>query len=158
MSWETNQIGILDSYKQKTPSFLNGNDSPILDLKFSPLKPNILASSNSNNKILFWNLEKNLFKNIINKSPFNSYKKHNNQVNFINFNPIVSDLISSSTKNGQIHIWSIEERNTFIEYLTDSPTTVSWNQNGNLIGATTKNKNINIFDPRNKEISLKKFK
>ena len=37
----------------------------------------------------------------------------------------------------------------------DTPTLVSWNPNGSLIGVTTKKKTMNIFDPRTKKVTLK---
>ena len=151
------QILIVDSSKPQTIqsdlSYLKGNNAHILDLEFSPFNNNLLASGYSDNSILLWNISKEgLTQNTINVN----YDNHKNKANFLNFNPIASDVICSSTIDGEIHIWSVEKRNNFIEFKTDSPTIVSWNPNGNLIGATTKSSNINIFDPRNKYISLNK--
>ena len=147
------QILIVDSSKPQTIhsdfSYLKGNNAYILDLEFSPFNNNLLASGYSDNSILLWNISKDT-QNIINVD----YNNHKNKVNFINFNPIASDVICSSTIDGEIHIWSVEKRNNFIDIKTDSPTLVSWNPNGNLLGVTTKSNNINIFDPRNKYISL----
>ena len=158
ISWITNgTIGLIDSSKSKdfipNFSFFKWNNSNILDLEFSPFYNNILASGYSDNSVLLWNIPKDgLLQNI----KYSIYNKHKNKVNFINFNPIASDVICSSTIDGDIHIWSIEKRDNFIDFKIDSPTIVSWNKNGNLIGATTRNNHINIFDPRNKYISLKK--
>ena len=160
MSWiNKGQIIIVNSLEpkqiQSNSPYLQRNNSEILDLEFSPFNNNILASGNSDNSVLLWNIPKEgITKNITDSNSI--YNKHANKVNFINFNPVASDVICSSTNDGEIHIWSVEKRNNFIEFKTDSPTIVSWNQNGNLIGATTKNNNINIFDPRNKTISFKK--
>ena len=160
MSWKYNgRIVIVDSskpkYIQSDSPYLKGNDSIILDLEFSPFNNNILASGYSDNSVLLWNIPKEgLTKVITNQNTI--YNKHKNKVNFINFNPIASDVICSSTYQGDIHIWSVEKRDNFIKFKTDYPTIVSWNQNGNLIGVYTKNNNINIFDPRNREISLQK--
>ena len=159
MQWKKkDQIIIVDSSKPiqiptKSP-YLKGK-SIILDLEFSPFNNNILASGHSDKSVLLWNIPKEgLTQNITDNNTI--YNKHNKKVNFINFNPIASDVICSSTNEGEIHIWSVEKRDNFIDFKTDSPTMVSWNQNGNLIGATTKNNHINIFDPRNKYVSLKK--
>ena len=146
MPWKKNrQILIVDSSKPKTIqsdlSYLKGNNAHILDLEFSPFNNNLLASGYSDNSILLWNISKDT-QNIINVD----YNNHKNKDNFINFNPIESDVICSSTIDGEIHIWSVEKRNSFIEVITDSPTLVSWNKNGNLIGITTKSNNINIFE------------
>ena len=151
------QILIVDSSKPQSIKsdlfYHKENNSYILDLEFSPFNNNLLASGYSDNSILLWNISKEgLTQNIINVN----YNNHKNKVNFLNFNPIASDVICSSTLDGEIHIWSIEKRNNFIDIKTDSPSLVSWNPNGNLLGVSTKSNNINIFDPRNKYISLKR--
>ena len=149
MSWINNgQIVLFDISNSKNiiknSFYFKLNNSNILDLEFSPFYNNILASGYSDNSVLLWNIQKDgLPQNI----KYSIYNKHKNKVNFLNFNPIASDVICSSTIDGDIHIWSVEKRDNFIEFKTDSPTIVSWNQNGNLIGATTKNNHINIFDP-----------
>ena len=46
-------------------------------------------------------------------------------------------------------MWNVIKGETFCELKTDdTPTLVSWSPNGTLIGATIKNKFINIFDPK----------
>ena len=163
MSWKSKgKIVIVDSSKssqskhifEESP-YLKIKDSKILDLEFSPFNYNILASAHSDNSVLLWNIPKEGLTKIINNQN-TIYNKHKNKVNFINFNPIAADVICSSTINGNIHIWSVEKRDNFIEFKTDWPAIVSWNQNGNLIGVNTKNNNIDIFDPRNRKISLQK--
>ena len=160
MAWkDKGKIVIVNSLNPKyiqpdSPYFLR-NNSNILDLEFSPFNNNILASGYSDKSVLLWKIPKEgLIKNI--KDENTIYNQHINKINYINFNPIASDVICSSTIKGEIHIWSVEKRDNFIEFKSDFPTIVSWNQNGNLIGATTKNNNINIFDPRNKDNILKK--
>ena len=163
MSWKyKGRIFIVDSSNSSQSNqilsngpYLQINDSKILDLEFSPFNNNILASAQSDNSILFWNIPNEGLTKII-SNPNIIYNKHKNKVNFINFNPIAADVICSSTINGNIHIWSLEKRDNFIEFKTDNPTIVSWNQNGNLIGVNSINNNIIIFDPRIKERSLQK--
>ena len=157
---EKGNILIVDSSKPKNIysdlPYLKGNNASILDLEFSPFNNNILASGYSDNSVLLWNIpKKGLTKNIINKQN-TIYNKHKNKVNFINFNPISSDLICSSTFDGDIHIWSVEKKDKYIDFKIDYPTKVSWNQYGNLIGVTTKSNNIHIFDLRYKKILYEK--
>ena len=160
MSWNKNgRIVVVDSSKPKyilaDSPYLKGNDSTILDLEFSPFNNNILASGYSDNSILLWNIPKNGLSQIITNEN-TMYNKHKNKVNFINFNPTVSDVICSSSIDGDIHIWSIEKRDSFIEFKTGYQTTmVSWNHNGDLIGFSTKNNDIKIIDPRNRNILFK---
>ena len=58
--------------------------------------------------------------------------------------------------NGEIHVWNALKGDTFCELnAEDQPTWVSWSPSGSLIGATTKNKNIYVFDPRSNKLVLK---
>ena len=156
---EKGNILIVDSSKPKyiysDLPYLKGNYTAILDLEFSPFYNNILASGNSDNSVLLWNIPNEGLTNITTNQK-TIYNKHKNKVNFINFNPITSDTICSSTFDGDIHIWSVEKKEKYIDFKADNPTKVSWNQYGNLIGVTTKSNNIHIYDPRYQAILYKK--
>ena len=131
------------------------NNKKVYDLEFSPFNNNILASCYEDNTVCLWKIPENgLYENITN--PYLIHNNHSNKVNFVNFNPISSDEICSSTYNGEIHVWSLVKNNNYISLKTDNyPTLFLWSPNGSLIGATTKYKNINIFDPRNNKMSVK---
>ena len=65
---------------------------------------------------------------------------------FVTFNPVASDVISSADFLAHIHVWNALKGESFVEFNADSPaTSLQWNPNGSLIGATTKIKTINIF-------------
>ena len=84
------------------------------------------------------------------------YQKHSKKVPFVTFNPVASDVVCSGAFLGEIHVWNAIKGDTYVELKADdTPTLVSWNPNGTLIGATTKNKFINIFDPRTNKMILK---
>ena len=97
MSWiNKGQILLFDTSNSKdiklNSLYFGLNNSNILDLEFSPFYNNILASAYSDNSVLFWNIHKEgLFQNIT----YSIYNKHKNKVNFLNFNPIASDVICS---------------------------------------------------------------
>ena len=145
-----NDIALVDS--SKTMDLKNDQtclkyDSKILDLEFSPFDNNILASNSLDKSVLLWKIPEDKNKNF-EKTPYN---KHSNKVYFIDFNPIAFDTLCTSTFNGEIHIWNIEKKEIYAEFkATNYPTLISWNPNGELIGVTANNKNINIFEPRNK--------
>ena len=154
MIWENNKkIIVMDSSKPKKipyqiPYLIIPNNA--LDLEFSPFNDNILASS-SHSSVLLWKIpEKGVTENIMKEE--GTYAKHNNKVLFINFNPVNSDKICSSTYTGEIHVWNQSKLEKENEIKLGNPTNVLWNPNGSLIGATTQDKNMNVFDPRNKGI------
>ena len=72
------------------------------------------------------------------------------------FNPIASDVVCSAAFNGEIHVWNALKGETVCELnAEDTPTCVAWSPNGVLIGATTKNKFVQVFDPRNNKLIMK---
>ena len=127
-------------------------DSYILDMEFSPFDSDILCFCNESN---------NVFLSRINYKSENNYdlnwdvyQGHEKKVNFINFNPIASNIMVSSTSYGDIKVWESKEFKTYKQFkILYNPNTISWSPNGDLIGITAKNKILTIFDPRNdKEI------
>ena len=132
-------------------STIESENSNILDMEFSPFDSNILCFSNENGHVFISrinNESENNFKYIS-----KSYEGHDKKVNFINFNPIASNIIVSSTSKGDIHVWESKEYKTYIKFRAHSPNTILWSPNGDLIGVSTKNimnKYLTIYDPRNK--------
>ena len=132
------------------------NNKKIYDIEFSPLYNNILASCYED-FIFLLVVPQNGLNNNLTTNQYSTYSKHNNRINFVNFNPMEPIKILSSTIDGEINVWNLENRENYISLKTDNnPSTVSWNPNGILIGATTKSDNINIFDTRDKNICLTK--
>ena len=123
--------------KQDLPK-IKRNNKKVYDLEFSPFNNNILASCYEDNTVCLWKIPENgLNDNITN--PYLIHNNHSNKATFVNFNPISSDEICSSTSYGEIHVWSLEKNNNYISLKTDNyPLLVLWSPNGSLIGATTK--------------------
>ena len=157
MNWNSEgEILITDSSKpikiNPFHTIFQRNYSKTLDLEFSPFNDNLLASGHENQSVVLWKIPDNDFKNLGNK--ISIYNKHEDKVSFVNFNPIFSDIICSSSSsifNGSLHIWNIEKSNKFKEIkIENNPVMISWNPNGNLIGLTSKT-SFNVFDYRTKE-------
>ena len=134
---------------------LNWKNKKIYDIEFSPFNNNLLASCYEDNSVLLWDIPENGLDKTITKEK-TIYNKHNNRVNFVNFNPSESDKICSSTCNGDIHVWNLEKKDNYISLKADNNLAyVYWNPKGSLIGASSKN-NFNIFDPRFKDFYFTK--
>ena len=125
-----------DNYK-----IIEGVDSNILDLEFSPFDSNILAYSNDNKSVILAKIndEKNNFgcNNI-------SYSKHTNEaINFVNFNPIALNIMCSCSLKGELHVWDSNKLEKLFEYnIQNNPFEISWNPDGPIIGISTKKKRI----------------
>jgi len=77
------------------------------------------------------------------------------KVPFVTFNPVASNVLCTGAFLGDIHIWNALTGESYVELKADeTPTCVQWNPNGTLIGATTKKKTINIFDPRSNKLIM----
>ena len=152
ISWE--KAGLIKLANTYEPQNLYNNktgfkfeDSNILDMEFSPFKNNILCYSNENNNIYMTKLIED-GKNAINIKA-SIYKGHEKKINSLNFNPIASNLMCSCTYNGDIHVWDSKKFETHIDFnINDNPNSIIWNPNGDLLGITTRNGFLNIYDAR----------
>ena len=153
MSWSnTGEIVVVDSnnfcrIKPDQPR-IKGHRANVLDLEFSPFSSDLLAAAFDDNSVLLYKIpEGGLTEHITQEVQV--YQKHFKKVPFVTFNPVASDVLCTGAFLGDIHIWNALKGETYVELKADeTPTCVQWNPNGTLIGATTKKKNINIFDPR----------
>ena len=102
------KINIAETNKPRNLSYGNfriieGLDSNILDLEFSPFDSNILAFSNDNKSV-------NLARISDEENKFGcktfSYLKHTNEtISFVNFNPIALNIMCSCSLKGEFYIW-----------------------------------------------------
>ena len=154
------QINIVKSNQPRNLSYLNLGiykieDSNILDMEFSPFNSNILAYCTESNSVFLTSIKEEEKGNTYSFKTMN-YKNHEKKVNFVNFNQIASNIMCSCTTNGELHVWDSKQLKTIVENKVESPNAISWSPSGSVIGISTKYKNFNIYDPRNKNISFKK--
>ena len=155
ISWKNGEIIVVDSSKSSkiNDNFpkLKGPNSRILDLEFSPFNNNILASAYDDYSLLLFKISQERNSQILTYQKI-PYKNHTKKVNLIDFSPVSEGIICSAASLGEILVWDVEKKDSKIELKADNdPTSVSWNPNGFLIGASTKYKNMFIFEHRIKE-------
>ena len=160
MSWSNaGEIIVVDSSNQisvpPNQPRIKGHRAASLDLEFSPFSTDLLAASFDDGAVLLYKIpEGGITENITQEVQL--YNRHTKKVPFVTFNPIASDVVCSAAYNGEIHIWNAIQGETVCEVSAeDTPTWVNWSPNGVLIGATTKNKFMHVFDPRNNKEILK---
>ena len=159
MSWSNmGEVVVVDSanpfrIKPNQPR-IKGHRANVLDLEFSPFSSDLLAVTYDDYSVLLYKIPEGGLKEHMTKE-VQVYQKHTKKVPFVNFNPVASDVVCSGAFLGEIHVWNAIKAETYAELKADdSPTIVRWNPNGTLIGATTKKKTINIFDPRANKMIL----
>ena len=133
---------------------IKGHRANVLDLEFSPFSSDLLAASFDDSMVLLYKIpEGGLTEHITQEVQI--YQKHMKKVPFVTFNPVASDVLCSGAFLGDIQIWNALKGESYVELKADeTPTCVQWNPNGTLIGATTKKKTINIFDPRSNKLIM----
>ena len=159
ISWINGDIVLLNSSKPGKIKYdqprIKYNYNKSYDIEFSPFNNKIIASTYDDKSVVFWIIPEEGIKENITKE-LQIYNKHTKLVTYVTFNPVVDNVLCSGTLGGEIHIWNPEKGDNYIKFKSeDSPTMISWNSNGNLVGVSTKNKYINIFDPRNNKMIFK---
>ena len=136
----------MSKYNTTTVSF---ESCDILDMEFSPFDQNIL-SFGSENKSVYISRFDIRDENNISVVP-SIYSGHTQKVNLINFNPIASNIMCSSTSFEEVHVWDSIQFETISSLSLKNPNCISWSPNGDLLGISNKNKILSIFDPRIKK-------
>ena len=146
------QINIVDSNSKerlKKENLISIDNKRILDMEFSPFDNNILAYVNENNSVI---ISKFVEEKERITSSFDEFKSQKKRLNFVNFNPVASNIMCSGTIFGHIDIW--DSTNLKVIYretpkLSNNLMFLLWSPNGNSIGSTTFRKSFfNIFDIR----------
>ena len=159
MSWSNQgEIVVVDSSsfcscKPDQPR-IKGRRANVLDLEFSPHSSDLLAAAFDDCMVALYKIpEGGLTQHLTQEVQI--YQKHMKKVPFVTFNPVASNVLCTGAFLGDIHIWNALTGDSYVELKADeTPTCVQWNPNGTLIGATTKKKNINIFDPRTNKLIM----
>jgi hypothetical protein len=153
LSWSNQgEIVVVDSTKfcsiKPDQPRIKGHRANVLDLEFSPFSSDLLAAAFEDCSVLLYKIpEGGITQHITQEAQV--YQKHIKKVPFVTFNPVASDVLCTGAFLGDIHIWNALKGESYVELKADeTPTCVQWSPNGTLVGATTKKKTINIFDPR----------
>lgn len=159
VSWNTLNGGIAifdsnhfseSSSKQK---LILGHSGDIFDIKFSPFRSDLLASCSKDTTIKLWKIPEEGLKEDITKE-VQVYTNHSIRPCFLEFHPLVEDVIASASLDTTLQIWNIIKSEPYVNFqIEKEPWSLDWNEGGSLIGVSTSDKKIRIFDPRaSKEI------
>ena len=161
MAWSNlGEIVVVDSSKPCRMKLeqprIKGHRSSVLDLEFCPFSNDLLASTYDDCAVLLHKIPQEGLTTHITKE-VQIYHKHTKKVPLVTFNPIASDVICSGAFSGEIHVWNSLKADSYCELKADdTPTWLQWSPNGANIGCTTKNKFMNIFDVRSKNMIFNK--
>ena len=158
LSWNYDRggIAIFDpneySYGKPDQKLLKGHKGKIFDLRFSPFCTDLLASASEDCTVKLWKIpEEGLKEDITNDAQ--TYTGHKRKVSLVAFNPLVADVIASTSVDYSIQVWNMIKAETYsLCKINEHPTSLDWNENGSLVGATDSAKKITIFDPRDNKV------
>ena len=158
LSWNYDRggIAIFDpneySYGKPDQKLLKGHKGKIFDLKFSPFSTDLLASASEDCTVKLWKIPEEGLKEDI-TSDAQTYTGHKRKVSLVAFNPLVSDAVASTSVDYSIQVWNMIKAETYsLCKINEHPTSLDWNENGSLVGATDSAKKITIFDPRDNKV------
>ncbi len=134
---------------------VRGHKGPVVDVKFSPFRSDLMATASNDNTIKLWEIPQGGLTQDLNEE-LQNYTGHGRKVSFVNFNPVCSDLIASASFDNTVHVWNMLKAEKISKVsLKEYPTSMEWNYNGSLICCTSKDKNIYVSDPRSDKIIIK---
>lgn len=123
-----------------------------LDFKFHPFIPTLLGCSSEDCSVVVYQIpDEGLTENI--GEAMVQMKGHLKKAHLMNWHPTANNVIASSAWDKTIKLWNVETSNCVNTYdsLKEPTFSLEWNKDGSLIGTTTKDKKLIIFDPRTNE-------
>jgi len=132
---------------------LRGHTAPVTDVKFSPFRLNLLATGSEDSTVRLWEIPHGGIEEGISEQQ--KFTAHSKKISMVTFHPTVAEIITSASFDNTINVWNICNGTSYAKQVTgDTVTSLDWNHNGSLLGFTTKQKMVNVFDPRQNSITL----
>ncbi len=132
---------------------IRGHTGPVTDVKFSPFRTNLLATASDDSTVKLWEIpQAGIEENMVEQQKFTGHSK---KVGLLAFNPVVDEVIASASFDNTVNIWNICNGTSYAKQsFGDGILSLDWNHNGSLIGLTTKQKVVNVLDPRTGNVTL----
>lgn len=148
-----NKTGRVDFNSPK----VSGHRNRILDIQWNPFDECVIASASEDCTVKIWKLPENGLKTDL-QEPAVDLHGHQRKVGSIKWHPLANNILASAGFDHKIIIWNIEraEPAIVVEGHSDTIYCMDWNQNGNLIATTCKDKMMRIIDARKGEIISEK--
>jgi WD40 repeat protein len=152
------QVAVIDAKDfhrlPPNPPLLSGHTAPILDIKFSPFRTNLLATGSEDTSVRLWEIAQGGIANGYTEQQ--KYTGHSKKVTYLSFSPVVEELIATSSYDNTVQVWNILNGSTYCNVnLGDVIYSLDWNHDSSLLSASTKKKLIEVIDPRTGQVTMK---
>jgi len=133
---------------------VRGHTGLVTDVKFSPLRSNLLATASEDATVRLWEIPQGGLTGAT-VPELQKYSGHSKKVSLVSFHNSVAEIIASAGFDNTVQIWNICNGSSYSNLnLGDNITSMDWSRNGSLLGATTKAKVVSLVDPRANKVEL----
>eukprot|EP00698_Gefionella_okellyi_P009625 TRINITY_DN2469_c0_g1_i1.p1 TRINITY_DN2469_c0_g1~~TRINITY_DN2469_c0_g1_i1.p1 ORF type:complete len:506 (-),score=122.46 TRINITY_DN2469_c0_g1_i1:101-1618(-) len=123
---------------------------PVLDVAFSPFHDQVIASGSEDNTVKLWSIPEEGTPSAPVLESLTTLTQHSKKVGLLLFHPSASNVLMTAAADPSIKIWDIEKGldKVTLTGFGDLIHSADWNQDGSLVGTTSRDKKIRIFDAR----------
>lgn len=124
------------------------HSGPITDIQYNPFNESVMATCAYDCQIKLWSVQE---EEGVQVSHLSSLNLNENRSDCIQWNPNVDNMMVSTSLN-TIYLWDIETQKNIsaLRNHNDAIQSLSWKRDGSLLCTTSKDKTMQIVDPRNK--------
>lgn len=130
------------------------HSGPITDIQYNPFNESVMGTCGYDSQIKLWSVEEGEEANGVQVTPLANLNLNENRSDCIQWNPNVDNVLVSTSLN-TVYLWDIETQTNIsaLRNHSDAIQSLSWKRDGSLLCTTSKDKTMQIVDPRNKNTS-----
>ncbi|RNF17373.1 putative coronin [Trypanosoma conorhini] len=132
-----------------SPPILSGQEGPIIDVAFNPFDATKLFTASEDGSIMGWDIpEEGLTRS--SSDHLVHLRGHAKKVGILRFHPAARNVLASAGADMAVNVWDVEsgKAGEVLRCHTDHIMSLDWNLDGSLLCSTSKDKKVNIMDPR----------
>ena len=129
----------------------HAHSGAITDIQYSPFNERIMATCGYDSQIKLWSVTSDPYLQVSLQTTLNL---NENRSDCLQWNPNVENIMVSTSLN-TVYLWDMEAQSniSILRNHSDAIKSLSWKRDGSLLCTTSKDKTMQIVDPRNKNTS-----
>merc|ERR1719361_176333 len=123
-----------------------------LDMHWSPFNDNIIATAGEDQNISITTIPDGGLTATITDADV-VLSGHEKKIQLVRWNPCASNIIASAGYDRTVRTWDVTQETevNLFDAVKDNIYSLEWNGNGSLLGCSSKDKHLYMFDPRQEE-------